>query len=563
MKLTRIFALAVYLFATVTGAMAQGSPSATANSSGGSNQSFVAGEFIANKYNNWGAIAQVYQGNPATGSSTITVRGGYIVLSDGRQIVPFAVNVPFVISDATPELITPTSVSGCYKSQGLNQDGVLVTCTITASFTYLHGTQAGLLSGTGGIAEAAQDAYNQGGGTVVIGPGWSLNTSCTNCYSSLANLMANIPVEPNVQFKDTRSNNTPYWTPQPSATTALATPATRVGSASGCTGSNTVCDTTIAVASGGFTNAAQYVWVAYVDILGGISKASLTANYTTAGAVEIEFLSPAASTGAVGWIFGIGTSYAAAYWIPPTASICTLSTLTPFPTCAITNTNYGEVGSNAFVSKPQTTFALYPIPGGVANAYNPSFQSHASIAYQPSALPFLGFQTEFGPFTATAALTAGQLGVLGTIALPTGFLNSIGREIELHGKFNYTPTTGGTAPEVLVDIGDITDFSTGTPKALCTELEVHSTTTATYSVDFTCTLQTQAIGTTGSIQPGGFLVDALEAGTTLGIATSEQDTGAITADVQDQDLLYIVFSQTSSAETTGPQLQKLDVTVKQ
>jgi hypothetical protein len=142
-------------------------------------------------------------------------------------------------------------------------------------------------------------------------------------------------------------------------------------------------------------------------------------------------------------------------------------------------------------------------------------------------------------------------------------MNWAGRSITLHGRFNYTPTTGGTAPEVLVDIGDVTDFSSGTPLALCTELEVHTTTTAAYSVDFTCTLQTQATGTTGSIQPGGFLVDGLEAGTTLAIVAPEQDTGAITCDVQDTDLLFIIFAQTSSAETTGPQLAKLEITVNQ
>ena len=570
MKFTRTIALTACVLLASLLAMAQGLPSASANSSGGSDISLLAGKFVANNYSSSSGLfdsAAVYSGNASTGSSSITVRGGYVVLKDGRGVMPWAINVPVLINDANPELVVLTAVSGCYNSKGMNQDGVLVTCTLSGSFTFLHGLGATVTSGTGGLAEAAQDAYNQGGGTVVIGPGFALNTSCTGCYSSLANAMAGLPVYPNVQFEDTRSNFNHYWTIQPSATTALTIPATRVGGST-CTGSNTVCDTSIAVSSGGFTNAAQYVWVATVDLLGGVSKASLTANYTSAGAVQIEFLAPAAQTGAVGWIFGIGTSYAAAYWIPPTSTNCTLSTLTPFPTCAITNATYGTTGSNAFVAKPLTTFSLYPIPGGVAAAYNPNFQSHTTFAYQPSATPFQGMQQEFGPFTATAALTAGQLGVLGTIALPyTSTTNSIldwtGRSIELHGKFNYTPTTGGTVPELLVSLGDVTDFSTGTPKALCTYIEVHTTTTATYDVDFDCTLQTQSTGTTGSIQPGGFLVDGISTGATLAIAANEQDTGPITADVADQDLLYLIFLQTSSAETTGPQLQKLSVKILQ
>jgi hypothetical protein len=566
MKLTRIIALFASIAALAVGATAQGSPSAIANSSGASALSFVGGRFFANEYLSPSGLltaAAVYTGNATTGSSSITVRGGYIVLKDGRSVMPWAINVPIVISDASPELVVLTAVSGCYNSKGMNQDGILVTCTLSGSFVNLHGVGASILSGTGGAAEAAQDAYNQGGGTVVLGPGFGVNTSCTGCYTSTANMMANLPTYPNVQFEDTRSNSYGRWTVQPNGTTALATPATRVGGST-CTSSNTVCDTSIAVSSGGFTNASQFVWVAYVDELGGIGKASLTANYTSAGAVQIEFLAPAASTGAVGYIFGIGTSYAAAYWIPVTSTNCTLTTIeTVVPACAIANTNFNQVGSNAFVAKPLTTFSLYPIPGGLAATYNPNFQSHTTFAYQPSAVASLGFPVEYGPFTATPALTAGQLGVAGTIPLPAGFLNWIGRDIELHGKFAYTPTTGGTAPEIAVEIGDVTDFTTGTPKILCTELETHTTTTVAYSVDFTCTLQTNAIGTSGSIMPGGFLIDGTQAGTTTGIAAPEQATGAITADVQDQDLLYVVFLQTASAETGGVQLLKADLTVKQ
>jgi hypothetical protein len=496
----------------------------------------------------------------ASGTQTIQLASGFTTGPDGRIIAPFNSNVMPSITIGTAsdvETVTPTSATNC----GPNSQAP-GTCTITATFSNAHGGGEPIISGSLGLQEALDDASQGGscaspqGGTVVVDSYWA------QLGGSNTTLAAATPL-PCVAILNQMSGSDRYWSIQPTNTTALATPTTRVGSASGCTGTNTVCDTSIAVASGGFTNAAQYVWVAYVDMQGNVGKASLTANYTTAGAVQIEFLAPAASAGAVGWIFGIGTSYAAAYWIPPTAANCTLSTLTPYPTCAITNSTYGTTGSNAFIAKPQTTFALYPIPGGVANAYNPNFLTHTAFAYQPSGQTPHTVALEYGPFTATAALTAGQFGVLGTVPLGVGFLNFQSRSITIHGKFNYTPTTGGTAPGVLVSIGDITDFSTGTPKALCTEVEVHSTTTAAYGVDFTCTLQTQSTGTTGTIQPGGFLIDAAEAGTTLGIATVEQDTGPITADVQDQDLLYVIFEQTTSAETTGPQLQKLEITVNQ
>ena len=165
MKYTRIIALALCVLAASL-AMAQNIP--VAQSSGGSVISFGIGKFVANEYNNYGGSqsSQIYTGNATTGSSTIQIRGGYIVLKDGRSIVPYAVGVPIVINDSQAELVTPTAVSGCYKSQGMNQDGVLVTCSVTASFTYLHGQGASILSGTGGAAEAANDAFNWGGGGV-------------------------------------------------------------------------------------------------------------------------------------------------------------------------------------------------------------------------------------------------------------------------------------------------------------------------------------------------------------------------------------------------------------
>jgi hypothetical protein len=561
-RIASIIAVCVLL---ACGAIAQSSPNSNANSSSGSAISFVAGRFVANEYASSSGLfanAAIYQGNAATGSSTITVRGGYIVLKDGRAVMPWAINVPILINDANPELVTLTAnPSGCYNSKGMNQDAVLVTCTLTGSFTFLHGLGATVMSATGGVAEANQDAYNQGGGTVVIPPGFSLNTSCTGCYTSLANAMANLPVEPNVQFEDTRSNNIRYWTPQPSTLSALATPTTRVGSTANCTGTHTVCDTSIAVASGGFTNAAQYVWVAYVDILGGIGPASATANYTSAGAVQIEFIAPAASTGAVGWIFGIGTSYAAAYWIPVTSANCTLTTIeTVVPACAITNTNFNQTGSNAFVSKPLTTFALYPAAAGVAAAYNPVFQSHTTFAYQPSGVPSLGFQTSFGPFPATGALTAGQASVLGTVALPIQFLNTITRKLRMTGKLTLTPSTSGSV-QILVGIGDITDFTTGTPKAVCTLTTTGTITTAAYDGQFQCDWTTNATGTTGTIMPDGFSIFQLQAGTTTSPSVAvESATGAITADVLDEDLLYVAFLQTSAAEsTTPPQLQSFSI----
>jgi hypothetical protein len=512
-----------------------------------------AGAVMASEFGKWAFQSQT---GISSGAQTVTLNGCYIKVGTSYELFyPIAVNEPLYITDgANSEAVTPTSVTSPTQVTGPSTVSAY-NCTFTATFANSHLNPGfSVSSNDGGLEAAINYAIAKGIGDVVI----DSTSGITNAQLTAAQ------VYPTVQIVDLRAPYLQYWNPQPTgaATTSTGAPATRTAVATCPTPllATTVCDSTIAVASGGFTNAAQYVWVAYVDVLGGVSQASATAHYTSAGALDIFFNAPAAATGQVGWIAGVGLSYATAYWFPMTSAYCTLTTIeTVTPACALTNTAYGQTGSNAFIPKPLTTFALYPVAGGLANVYNPNIQNHTAFGYVPSRTPYLGFQTEYGPFNAVPALTAGQLGVLGTVVLPTGYLNYVPKDIELRGRFNYTPTTGGTAPEVLVEIGDVTDFSTGTPKALCTLLEVHTTTTAAYSVDFTCTLQTQTTGTTGTIQPGGFLVDGLEAGTTLAIVAPEQDTGAITADVQDQDLLYIVFSQTSSAETTGPTLAKLTI----
>lgn len=548
-RFTTVFATLTLLLATAAAfGQALSNPKYPANANG---------RVMADEFGRWQLQSQT---GISSGAQAVTLNACYVKVGTAyEEFYPIATNTPLLITDgANTETVTPTAVTLPTPNVGPSTISPY-NCSFTATFANSHVNPGFSISAAdNGLEAGINYALAKGIGTVTI----EQSSYITNTMLSTAQ------VYPQVQIEDLRAtsanstNGLVYWNPQPTSalTTSSGAPTTRVGSATACTGSNTVCDTAIAVASGGFTNAAQYVWVAYVDVMGGVSQASATAHYTSAGAVQIEFLAPAAATGQVGWIFGVGLTYATAYWFPASSAYCTLTTIeTVTPACALSNTAYNQSASNAFVSKPLTTFALYPAAGGIAAAYNPNIQNHTTFAYAPSRTPSLGFQTDYAAFNATAALTAGQLGVLGTVVLPPGFLNFLPSTLEIHGKFNYTPTTGGTAPEVLVEIGDITDFSTGTPKALCTELEIHTTTTVAYSVDFTCTLQTQATGTTGSIQPGGILVDGVAAGGTAPILAVEQDTGAITADVQDQDLLYVVFSQTTSAETTGPTLQKLTI----
>jgi hypothetical protein len=581
MKLTRILAPILCVLAAVTGAMAQTTlPIST--SSGGSDLSFVAGKFVANEYSNWGAIAQIYTGNAATGSSTITVRGGYIVLRDGRGVVPFAVGVPFVVNDATPELVTPTAVSGCYKSQGMNQDGILVTCTVTASFSFVHGAGAGLLSGSGGLAEAAQDAFNWGGGIVAIAPGFLLNTSCTSCYTNLANAMANLLVYPNVGFEDDRGPVPTYYNALPSQTAGsyLAAPTTLT--------SSTVKSGTAACTPAGscYAGGTIHACVAYVDILGNEGPCSADYSFTDTTAVGIQFSAPAASTGAVGWIPYITLESGAAhheYQVPlvtqPTVlgtnpasnGVCTLTALeTITPACAVANTAYGQSSSGT------VTVAAYPVVtspqafqlGGVSSTsyYAPNSNAHTTYAYVPGAHPALnGIVSSSEPFTVSAALASTVPFVLGSVAIPANFMNYQGRTIQVCGFVT----------DAAADVDTITavqfwwdaqgsNVTTGIPVELAND-QITATLTASTNREFCqkfITTVASASATGGTIWgEDGWIAEGQVAAGTIHFMEPNITTAAVgSLNLAESARIDIVFVETTSTVDT-PQLQNVTVTV--
>lgn len=545
--------IAVFLVISTALAVCQsiGNPNFAANANG---------RVMASEFGKW---AFQSQSGISSGAQTVTLNGCYIRPGTGQigtasplTFYPIAVNVPLLIQDGTTnsETVTPTAVTQPTQSTGPSTISP-VTCTFTATFVNSHlNAGFGVSSADGGLEEAINFALAKGIGPVVIDP----TAGITNTMLTAA------LVYPGVQIEDLRGPSIQYWNPQPSTQSVIAAPAVRVASATvgtaagGCQSTTTVCD---GVAVGTWTNAAQYVCVTYVDIMGGESACSTTAHYTSAGSLAINFVAPIASTGAVGWRAYIGLAYlTTAYQIPLTSSTCTLTTLeTVLPACAVTNALYGQVGSNGIFPTPTVHTSLVPQSGGVAAAYNPNPISHQSFTYAPSPHPYVGFEQSFGPFPTSVALTAGQLGVLGSLTLPPAELNYIGDTLVLRGKVAFTPTTTGTAPEIAVEIGDITDFTTGTPNVACKLLMTQALTAAAQALNFECRLSTNTIGTTGTVMPSGFITTGLTAGTTLAAVAPEESTGALTADVLDADTLFIVFLQTSAAETGGVTLLDLHI----
>src|ERR1700690_1257554 len=135
-----------------------------------SNQSYVAGRFVARNYNYTGV--RIFSGNNAAGAATITLSQASVRLLDGRTIVPFSAGgdntqgqpgpfpaIPiYVGAGPTWELVTPTAVSGCYVG---SPQGV---CSITATFANAHGQGEVVTSGSYFIQEALNDAGYFGGG---------------------------------------------------------------------------------------------------------------------------------------------------------------------------------------------------------------------------------------------------------------------------------------------------------------------------------------------------------------------------------------------------------------
>jgi len=137
----------------------------------GSNSSYIGGMFIQSNYANW--TVQVSTGNTATGAgNTIVLKAGYVVLPDGRAFVPFSTTVPITIFDGSPEVVTPSAVSGCNNTKSTATDTPFLTCTITANFTQIHGAGALVTSGDAGFQEAVLDAGYNGGGAVY----WSFDS---------------------------------------------------------------------------------------------------------------------------------------------------------------------------------------------------------------------------------------------------------------------------------------------------------------------------------------------------------------------------------------------------
>jgi hypothetical protein len=494
-------------------------------------------------------------GNPITGSSTITLNTGVVGVSNQGSFAPLATNTPIYVGQAgNIELVTPTSVSGCGAGQPLG------ACQVTAVFANLHGPSDPVISGSYGLQEAINGAHGGGGGVVMLSSGWA-GLGATNATIAAAASYSNVFLQDN-RFGYTTGGgfvgSSRFWSMQPSTLTSLAVPATLAA--------GTVVFAAAPV--GTWANSAYYFCVTYVDALGGEGPCSLTYNQTPTVNYSVTITAPVASTGAVGWRFYAGASYNAAYLMPIDSTHCTLTTLEQvMPACAI--------GSNGgWIAPPVTTTSLRPnatvttgaLASPTVNISATQPQGHTTFAYQPTGSNPQVFQTHYGPFPAYGSTTAGQVDTLGSINLPTGFFNYIGRTIKLRGKVSLGTVNTAALPTITVLLSWVGGTTAGVGVTTCSFEGVAAGATKTYNGQFECTLDTNAIGATavGTIMPGGYLLlqaqDISAAGLGPYIDTNTAAVGSL--GLFAQDTINIVYTSTTNT-TTAPVMLGLDVEVTQ
>lgn len=473
-------------------------------------------------------------GNAATGSQSITVAFGSVTAGDGTVFTPLNINAPIFVGGPTnQEKVTPSAVSCTTPT-------IYDTCTFTATFANTHGRGEQITSATFGLQEAINIQNALGGGQVAIDLSWQL------AGGTAAIITAAAPFS-NVVIEDNRATPATYWSMQPTTLTLLAAP-------------TTLTATTVAsgTATGTWTAADTFFCITYVDALGGEGPCSATYDFTLTASVAVNFTAAAApaSTGAVGWRAYAGSSYALAYLLPITSANCVLTTLeTVIPACAI-----GVAA--VFPTANTTTTQLKPAPATpLAAANNPVPQGHTTFAYEPSAGLPVPFQTHFGPFPAmSGGTTAGQVAVLGSMQLPAGYLNQIGRTVRVSGKMIVATAATTTTPSIILKLGWAGGDTAGAGIAVCTMTTTSALgVAATYNLPFSCTMTTNAVGATaiGSLQPDGWADFAVQGGTTAAVAIVDTGTAAIgSLGLFSQNTLYVYFT---GATSTTSSLQLMDL----
>lgn len=455
------------------------------------------------------------------------------------------------INSANSEVVTPGTLPTQTQS----------TCAVALSPSNSHTTFT-LQSGTGGL----QEAINAVGGStqpiptaIYLTPSWyKLIQSIASLNSTLAgsvtpqSVIANASCTAQAYVVDVTTSPATYYTCNGSHLVASGAtagfPNLRVTSYTGIS-APTALSTSAASAglitsatTGGTIAAGTYrLAVTYVDASGGETLISTdsasTATITTTGSTStISVTSPAAATGAVGYrLYMSAASGAAGSEILYSPSCSTVSSqplqsvLVPATVCPI--------GATATISAVITGTADVP---AIANAY-------------PRAG---GTSLSFPPFAAAGTVASAATATLGIVNFPAGYLNTLGRSLEVCG--NGYATTNGTAGTITLatklfsvpGVTSITPWSAVSGSIAASAIQV--------PIDFCVTYTTAATGSSGTLEAHGVVH--------YGLAGTAVDTPAMDAvftvssavDLTKQDQLAITITPTT-AGLTAAQLRQLNI----
>lgn len=470
--------------------------------------SAVAGRFVATNYNypqtaNYIGGPGGGNGGNSVGVSSITVNTALITLPDGRSIFPYNIFTPIIVGGVgVQEYLLPSGVSNCnYNSSTGNG-----SCVISGTFSFAHSNGEPVISGTAGLAEAIYDAFLVGGGLVTIDKYWTrgVNTSCTGCPASADALINSLVVFPSVAVEQISAYPVRYWSATPSTDTFLAVPATLTA----------VTALPSATPAGAFGTGTYHLCVAYVDIMGNEGPCSLDFSEAGLASGSFIFTPPATSPGAAGYTIYISLTsgtYALAYQVPLTASVCTLTTIELItPACAVANTTYGQSGATATVTAITVNTSPLALQLGAISTtadYVGNSNGHTTYAYTPgSHLATIGMVAASLPFTACPASVGTTVPcVLGTLAVTPNLMNYVGKEIRVCGKEQLTGASG-TVEKIQLWWDGAGSDAAGVPVNIANlSATVGPNTAAAYTGNFCWQGFTTAQGTTvtsGSIQGG-------------------------------------------------------------
>lgn len=514
-------------------------------------------------------------GNASTGSQTLTVRiNGFLTTVDGDQFMPLNVNAPITVGVGTnAETVTPTAVS-------CTTPAFAGTCTVTASFNNLHGPGDLIASGSFGLQEAINRAFSgsaanssttiTNGGTVIVDAVWSLAGGLSSTITAATPYQS-------VTIEDHRQG-IQWWTPTQSISTILAAPTTLTSSTVGfgTNGANTT--------GGTYTGTSTYhVCIAYVDIMGNEGPCSADFSGLTAGTGstnQIGFKAPAASTGAVGYTVYISLAsgtYNLTYQVPITTSVCTMTVVeTVTPACLVTNTTYGQTGSNAIVSALTVNTAplhLLKTTASTTAAYIGTPSGRTTYAYAPhqQVSNFALTSVQQG-YTISVAPATTVPEVIATIPVQPGLMNFVGKTVKICGQANEA-SAGSTATvqnfEILWDAAG--SNTTGAP-VIIGQLQLTATLVTSNADNWSFCWQgtatvTGSSVTAGTIVPaGGFLCSTYGAGV-LGNCGVDVIGGAGTGSLNlagtggNTQRIHVVWLHTTGTDANGVTMQGLTVEV--